>query len=278
MTNTKLNIIKLNIITAILTLICISCAPINTINPKETSNTNKKETINTNKKENNQNFENKSNESGESGESENLEHLYQEYQDLKIEIEKYKEDEASQLKAIKNHLEKQKNKETEGIAKVDAEIAKTDTQSDFLKTFTADTSYDHRDKDLLAIKRIIYSSLYYNATRVKTLTEIIEKLHAHDEHNIIVTRLLYPIALGIQLQLESCLENITKDELHLPIQQDSKNLLEFAKSGLKEKDDFGKALNKTINDYNRNSGEIKTDIEKLANYMNEQFPDYDFKK
>ncbi|WP_210382560.1 complement regulator-acquiring protein, partial [Borreliella garinii] len=34
MTNTKLNIIKLNIITAILTLIFISCAPINKIGPK----------------------------------------------------------------------------------------------------------------------------------------------------------------------------------------------------------------------------------------------------
>nr|WP_301380383.1 complement regulator-acquiring protein [Borreliella yangtzensis]WKC74843.1 complement regulator-acquiring protein [Borreliella yangtzensis] len=35
MTNTKLNIIRVNIITAILTLIRISCAPINTINPKK---------------------------------------------------------------------------------------------------------------------------------------------------------------------------------------------------------------------------------------------------
>ncbi|WP_234930188.1 complement regulator-acquiring protein, partial [Borreliella garinii] len=113
------------------------------------------------------------------------------------------------------------------------------------------------------MKRIIYSSLYYNATRVKTLTRILEKLHAHDEHNIIVTRLLYPIALGIQLQLESCLENITKDESHSPNQR-TEELLEFARNDLNRKDRFVKVLNKTINDYNRNSGEIKTDIEKLA--------------
>ncbi|WP_336510779.1 complement regulator-acquiring protein, partial [Borreliella garinii] len=202
------------------------------MNPKETSNTNKKETINTNKKENNQNFENKS---GESGESENLEHLYQEYQDLKIEIEKYKGNKASQLKAIKNHLEKQKKKEDIEIAKIDAEITKTSTQSDFLKTFTASSFYANPEKDLLAMKRIIYSSLYYNTTRVKTLNEILEKLNTSSENKKVVTNLLYKVALGIQLQLESCLENITKDESHSPNQR-TEELLEFARNDLNRKD------------------------------------------
>ncbi|AEL19441.1 putative lipoprotein, truncated (plasmid) [Borreliella bissettiae DN127] len=40
MKNFKLNIIKLNIITTILTSICISCAPIGKVNPKPNSNTN----------------------------------------------------------------------------------------------------------------------------------------------------------------------------------------------------------------------------------------------
>ncbi|WKC80348.2 complement regulator-acquiring protein [Borreliella tanukii] len=43
LTKTKLNIIKLNIITAILTLIFISCAPDNTVIPKPNNHTNPKE-------------------------------------------------------------------------------------------------------------------------------------------------------------------------------------------------------------------------------------------
>ncbi|WKC75747.1 complement regulator-acquiring protein (plasmid) [Borreliella valaisiana] len=262
MTNTKLNIIRLNIITAILTLIFISCTPDNQINPDLSSNTNLEKI--------DQRFKDRSRG------SEELEHSYQEYQDLKIKIEKYKGNTASQLKAIKNHLENQKKKETEGIAKVDAEIAKTGTQSDFLKTFIANSTYANRDKDLLAMKRIIYSSLYYNTTRVKTLSGILEKLNANSEHKEVVTNLLYSIALDIQLQLDSHLEKITKDESHLPIQKKSEDLLEFARDDLKRKASFEKALNKTINDYNRNFDEIKTDIEKLANYMNKQFPSHDF--
>ncbi|WP_210377391.1 complement regulator-acquiring protein, partial [Borreliella garinii] len=263
LTNTKLNIIKLNIITAILTLICISCAPDNQINPDLSSNTNLEKF--------GQHFKDRSRGSQDHG------HSYQEYQDLKIEIEKYKGNKASQLKAIKNHLEKQKKKEDIEIAKIDAEITKTSTQSDFLKTFTASSFYANPEKDLLAMKRIIYSSLYYNTTRVKTLNEILEKLNTSSENKKVVTNLLYKVALGIQLQLELCLENITKDESHSPNQR-TEELLEFARNDLNRKDRFVKVLNKTINDYNRNSGEIKTDIGKLANYMNEQFPDYDFKK
>ncbi|MBB6208472.1 hypothetical protein HNQ06_001002 [Borrelia lanei] len=40
MKNFKLNIIKLNVITAILTSICISYAPFGNVNPKPNSNTN----------------------------------------------------------------------------------------------------------------------------------------------------------------------------------------------------------------------------------------------
>ncbi|ACN52654.1 complement regulator-acquiring protein [Borreliella valaisiana] len=256
MTNTKLNIIKLNIITAILTLICISCAPDNQINPDLSSNTNLEKF--------GQHFKDRSRGSQDHG------HSYQEYQDLKIEIEKYKGNKASQLKAIKNHLEKQKKKEDIEIAKIDAEITKTSTQSDFLKTFTASSFYANPEKDLLAMKRIIYSSLYYNTTRVKTLNEILEKLNTSSENKKVVTNLLYKVALGIQLQLELCLENITKDESHSPNQR-TEELLEFARNDLNRKDRFVKVLNKTINDYNRNAGGIKTNVEKLASYMDEKF-------
>ncbi|WP_210360413.1 MULTISPECIES: complement regulator-acquiring protein, partial [Borreliella] len=256
LTNTKLNIIKLNIITAILTLICISCAPDNQINPDLSSNTNLEKF--------GQHFKDRSRGSQDHG------HSYQEYQDLKIEIEKYKGNKASQLKAIKNHLEKQKKKEDIEIAKIDAEITKTSTQSDFLKTFTASSFYANPEKDLLAMKRIIYSSLYYNTTRVKTLNEILEKLNTSSENKKVVTNLLYKVALGIQLQLELCLENITKDESHSPNQR-TEELLEFARNDLNRKDRFVKVLNKTINDYNRNAGGIKTNVEKLASYMDEKF-------
>ncbi|WP_210753256.1 complement regulator-acquiring protein [Borreliella valaisiana] len=259
MTNTKLNIIKLNIITAILTLICISCAPDNQINPDLSSNTNLEKF--------GQHFKDRSHGSQDPGHSHQE---YQEYQDLKIEIEKYKGNKASQLKAIKNHLEKQKKKEDIEIAKIDAEITKTSTQSDFLKTFTASSFYANPEKDLLAMKRIIYSSLYYNTTRVKTLNEILEKLNTSSENKKVVTNLLYKVALGIQLQLELCLENITKDESHSPNQR-TEELLEFARNDLNRKDRFVKVLNKTINDYNRNAGGIKTNVEKLASYMDEKF-------
>ncbi|WP_210373044.1 complement regulator-acquiring protein, partial [Borreliella garinii] len=121
----------------------ISCAPDNQINPDLSSNTNLEKF--------GQHFKDRSRGSQDHG------HSYQEYQDLKIEIEKYKGNKASQLKAIKNHLEKQKKKEDIEIAKIDAEITKTSTQSDFLKTFTASSFYANPEKDLLAMKRIIYS-------------------------------------------------------------------------------------------------------------------------
>lgn len=68
MKKNKLNIVKLNIITAILTSICISCAPLDNVNPnKLKSHTNprklKKTKSHTNSKnlaENNQNLKNES--------------------------------------------------------------------------------------------------------------------------------------------------------------------------------------------------------------------------
>ncbi|WKC74842.1 complement regulator-acquiring protein (plasmid) [Borreliella yangtzensis] len=266
MTNTKLNIIKLNIITAILPLIFISCIPDNQVNPDLNNNTNPEIT---------QRFKDKSQE------SKNPVHSYQEYQNLKIEIEKHQGNTAAKLQAIKNYLENQKKKETEGVAKVDAEIAKVGTQSDFLKTFTTNSNYATSEKDLLLMKRIIYSSLYYNTTIVKKLYEILEKLNANPQHKEVVTNLLYRIALGTQLELDKHLETITKEPLPPPPNQEKyedeeEELLEFSKNDLKRKDSFGKALNKTINDYNSNFDKIKTDVGKLASYMNKQFSSYDF--
>ncbi|MBB6043294.1 complement regulator-acquiring protein [Borreliella yangtzensis] len=265
MINTKLNIIKLSIITSILPLIFISCTPDNQVNPDLKNNTNPEIA---------QRFKDKFQEFTEPVNS------YQEYQDLKIEIEKHRGNTTSKLKALQKHMENQKKKETEEVAKVDAEIAKISTQSDFIKTFTTNSNYATSDTDRLLMKRMIYSSLYYNTTRVKKLYEILEKLNASSQHKDIITNLLYQIALGIQMRLDNHLETITKDELPLPNQTKSEKeeeLLESTSNDLKKKDNVGKALNKTINDYNRDFNKIKTDVEKLANYMNKQFPRHDFK-
>ncbi|WP_301409550.1 complement regulator-acquiring protein [Borreliella tanukii] len=259
MKTAKLNIIKLNILTAILTLIFISCAPDNQINPDLNNDTNLEKI--------DQRFKDRS------SESEDIGHSYQAYEDLKFEIEKSKGNTASQLRAIKNHLEKQKGREDAGIAKVDAEIAKLGIQSDFPKTFTTNSGYATSEEDLLAMKRMIYSSLYYNTTRIKTLNEILEKLNKNSHHKKVITELLYGIALGIQLQLDKYL----LEKLPLPDQSESEKLLEFIRNELRKKDKFGRVLNKAINDYNRNFGEIKNDVDKLANYISKQFPpNHDF--
>ncbi|AAT93829.1 hypothetical protein BGA70 (plasmid) [Borreliella bavariensis PBi] len=122
MPKTKLNIIKLNIITTVLTLICISCTLVNKIGIKLKSKTNTKE--------NNQNFENKS----------------QDPESLKKKNQKTK---ASKLETT------DKNPENQEYIK----IAETDAKGiDFLATFKADV-YDELSRyEEMQIKRIIYSS------------------------------------------------------------------------------------------------------------------------
>ncbi len=85
----KLNIIKLNTIAMILTLICTSCAPFSKIDPKANANTKPKKI--TNPGENTQNFEDKSG-------------------DLSASDEKIMETIASELKTIGKELEDQKKK------------------------------------------------------------------------------------------------------------------------------------------------------------------------
>ncbi len=111
---TKLNIIKLNILTTTLTLICISCA-VNKIDPKPKRKTNPKE--------NTKDFENK---------FQDLEPSINKSQDLEPLREKHPEATVSKLETILKILEVQKEKETAEIAKI------ANTQIDFLKTFKTD--------------------------------------------------------------------------------------------------------------------------------------------
>ncbi|WP_210379563.1 complement regulator-acquiring protein, partial [Borreliella garinii] len=89
MENSKLNIIKLNVITAILTSICISCAPFGSVNPNKLKNPTtskipkkvkrsnnsrnlknlKSHTNSANSSENNKNFENESQDSKSSNQN-----------------------------------------------------------------------------------------------------------------------------------------------------------------------------------------------------------------
>ncbi|WP_210361673.1 complement regulator-acquiring protein, partial [Borreliella valaisiana] len=120
-TNTKLNIIKLNIITAILTLIFISCAPINKIGPKPKNYTNPKE--------NTRNFKNA---------SQDLEPSNQKNQDLGPSNQKSRETIISKLEAIGKKLKAQKEQENIEIAKI--------AQSNFLNDFQINF-YDTIRKD-----------------------------------------------------------------------------------------------------------------------------------
>ncbi|WP_301409545.1 complement regulator-acquiring protein [Borreliella tanukii] len=241
MTKTKLNLIKLNIITTILTLICNSCAPFNEINLEEI---------------NIQGFKN------ESSESEDLGYSYQRYQELKLELEKSQGNTASKLEIIKKHLEAEKTYE-------DMQIAKIATESDFLKTFQINADYATiSENQRIAIKRMIYSSLNYNAEKVKILKEILEKLNENSHHNIIVKNFLYHIAMDIQLKLERDLKSIKEEgftELSMP-----------GLSVLRLKEGFIILLNKTIDDYNNNVDNIKTDVNNLAKYMHEKYKDLNF--
>ncbi|WP_316273342.1 complement regulator-acquiring protein [Borreliella garinii] len=104
MKKTKLNIIKVNILTTILTLICISCA-VNKIDPESKSKTNTKD------------FENK---------SQDLEPSNTKNKDLEPLEKNSKKTIISKLEKMIKNLEDQK----------DTEIAKiTNTQIDILRNF-----------------------------------------------------------------------------------------------------------------------------------------------
>lgn len=94
----KLNIIKLNIITAILTLICASCAPDNQIDPYLNSSNDIEKMI--------QDYENRSREfENRSREFKNLGFSDPRYQELKLKIEKEKAKKSKEpkLKAPKSN-------------------------------------------------------------------------------------------------------------------------------------------------------------------------------
>ncbi|WP_419250352.1 complement regulator-acquiring protein [Borreliella afzelii] len=238
MKKTKPDIIKLNILTIILTLIFISC-DVNKIDSESKNKTNPKE---------------------------NTKNLLNESQNLKTSHQKSLEekDPISKLKEIGKKLKTQEEKDT-------AEIATIDTaQFDFLGSLKTQHYKDLSENEEMNIKRIIYSSLNYEIEKIKTLKEIIEKLKENYEHQKILERFLYSISLIIQSQLNAGLEKI-KNKLNTLTQKNYKAILMEIEYSLKLKENFGKALNKTVEEYNQDLANIKTNKEALVKHMDENY-------
>ncbi|AAT93826.1 conserved hypothetical protein (plasmid) [Borreliella bavariensis PBi] len=253
MKKTKLNIIKLNILTTTLTLICISCA-VNKIDPEPKSKTNKKENI--------KNFVNK---------FQDLEPSKKQNKDLEPLREKYPEATASKLETTLKILEAQKEKENIEIAKID------NTQIDFLKTFKTDPHDSLPEDEKMQMKKIIYSSLNYETEKIKILQEILEKLDKNLQHKKIAKNFIYDIPIIIQSRLDiisKVIKNPIKDELQILNQKEIEELLMRIESELKIKENFKKALNKTIDAYNQDSENIKTSAEQLEKHINENYKEF----
>ncbi|WP_215539736.1 complement regulator-acquiring protein [Borreliella bavariensis] len=224
MKKNKPDIIKLNILTIILTLICISCAA-DKINPKESTK--------------------------------NLE-------DLDSLNKKNQETKVSKLEKFGKKLEAQKEKDSAEIATIDT------TAPDFLGPLKTQP-YQHLGKnDEMNIKRIIYSSLNYEKQKIDTLKEILEKLLAKPEHQKILERFLYSISLMIQSRLNKGLDKIKKKANTLS-EENYNALLIDLESNLKLKENFKKVLNKTIEAYNQDLEKIKSNKDKLAKHMDENY-------
>ncbi|QFI15002.1 complement regulator-acquiring protein (plasmid) [Borrelia sp. CA_690] len=264
MTKPKLNIIKfkLNTITTILTLICISCA-VNKTDPKVNRQTNPKETT--------QNFEDESRDLKNSNQkSKDLKPLNKESRDLNPASQESREE--TKVSKSKEILKKMEDQDDEKINTIDKQL-------DLKDTFKID-SYGDNETEQLQIKRIIYSVLNYDTKKIKMLKEILEKLKKNPEHRNIAKRLIYDISLGIQINLEKNLKLI-KEILDKILQEDQKDqenseaLLMELESDLKLKEKLGKTLNATLEAYSKNDKNIKSSEEELAKHMNENYKELD---
>ncbi|WLN24564.1 MULTISPECIES: complement regulator-acquiring protein [Borreliella] len=234
LTKIKSNIIKFNI-TTILSLMCISCSLVDQIDTKLKSLTNPKE--------NNQNCLNQS-------------HNLKPSNQKSLE----KEDIISKLKAISKKLKAQEKKDNIEIAKIAA------AKLDFLDTFKASPYGTLYKDEKIVIKKIIYSSLNYNTQKINTLKEILEKLYQYIDHERVPPLLIYFLhgtAFFIQKELEGCLELI-QNGLHNLKQNEFELLHGALEKSLTLKQEFAKKLNETIEAYNQNLYNIKTDMKQLT--------------
>ncbi|WP_210381033.1 complement regulator-acquiring protein, partial [Borreliella garinii] len=85
------------------------------------------------------------------------------------------------------------------------------------------------------------------------------------------------ISWFIQYQINEHLKLI-QDELYTLTHKEAKDLLISIESSLELKQRFKKTLNETIEAYNKNLNNIKSDEEALANHMNENYKDHEYLK
>lgn len=267
MKNFKLNIIKLNVITAILALICISCAPFGNANPNKLKNpTTSKNLKKTKRNNHSRNLKKTNSHTNSENSAENNQNLENESQNLKSSNQNPQEETAiSKLEKIGKELEAQKKEKDTQIAKISS-----DAQYDFLENFKLqnDDYFMHNTK--MTLKKIIYSSLNYEKEKILILKEILEKLDKNSANRQIARKFL-ETSRDIQLQQEDLILKKIQDALHTLSKEKAEKLLQHAERDLKIKQNFVKALNETIEAYNKNSGNIKTDDEALANHMKEKY-------
>ncbi|WP_210361767.1 complement regulator-acquiring protein [Borreliella valaisiana] len=277
MKNSKLNIIKLNVITAILTAICISCAPFGNVNPNKLKNPTTSKTPKKVKRSNNsRNLKNTSNHTNSENctyvrtenSSENNKNLENEYQNSKSSNQNSQEETTiSKLENIGKGLEAQKKEENTQIAKMATYVR---TKYDFLETFKLKRDDYFMFHAKMQLKRIIYPSLNYDTKKILALKEILEKLDTEDNNRRVASKFL-ETSKDIQLHLEDTYLKKIQDALRTLSKKEAETLLQAVKDDLKIKQNFAKALNATIDAYNKNVGDIKTNDEALANHINDKY-------
>ncbi len=275
----KLNIIKLNIIAMILTLICTSCAPFSKIDPKANENTNLGKNTNPEKTTNlrknidlekntnlgkNTNPEKTTNlrknidlEKNTNPE-ENTQNFEDEFDDFRSYYENLMGTTDSKLKEIGKKLETQNNKYNIQIDKI------TKEQLDFLDNFVSHATLEN---EKMLLKKMIYSSLDYKKENIETLKTILETLKNNHENTNMINSFLYYSALGIQIHLDKHLQSIN-EELETQSKEDLEMLLELLKFELQLKEMFKKGLKETLEAYRQNTNNIKDNAEALAEHFN----------
>ncbi|WP_187983458.1 complement regulator-acquiring protein [Borreliella bavariensis] len=268
MKNSKLNIIKLNVITAILTSICISCAPFGNVNPNKLKNPTTSKTPKKVKRSNNsRNLKNLNSHTNSENSSENKKNLENESQNSKSSNQNSQEETTiSKLENIGKGLEAQKKEEDTQIAK----IAKYDgVQYDFLETFKLQRDDYFMFHAKMKLKRIIYPSLNCDTKKILALKEILEKLDT-DKNRRVAGQFL-ETSSNIQLKLEDTHLKKIQDTLRTLSKKEAETLLQDVKRDLKIKQNFAKTLNATIDAYNKNVGGIRTNDEALAKHIKDKY-------
>ncbi|MBB6043537.1 complement regulator-acquiring protein (plasmid) [Borreliella yangtzensis] len=268
MKNSKLNIIKLNVITAILASICLSCAPFGNVNPNKLKNsTTSKISKKVKRNNNSRNLKNLNSHTNAESSLENDKNLENESQNSKSSNQNSQEETTiSKLENIGKDLEAQKKEEDIQIAK----IAKSDgAQYDFLETFKLKNDDVFMFHAKMTLKGIIYPSLNYDTKKILALKEILEKLDT-DKNQIVAGNFL-KTSRDIQQRLEDVYLKKIQNVLRTLSKEEAERLLQNVERNLKIKQNFIKTLNATIDAYDKNVGGIRTNDEALASHMRDKY-------